>query len=455
MSDQQESKDDKPPQVKARKRFAIPTVQQVNQQTTKLDHSFFYEKKKNEEIESTSASIALTQITPISSTPITPITPPTIQTPTVTQSTSTTTITTTTTTTVRDGNENGDLNNNNNTIRPTIGPKKKLTLNIKTSLVGVSPNLANQNTSTTTHGGYQSRVIYINERQKDNLILSQFTSNLKWEIRANQIADFVFSGSSCALYLSLRDYRLNPQTIVTRSASIPSQFELKVLLCQVDVEDCVALIEELVCVAIDINMTLVLSWSSIESARYLESFKTFDSKPPDSIKGKAQPADQGGKTPKEEVLTKIKSVNKTDAATLVSTFGSIQKIFKCDKNTLGKIPGFGPVKINSFLNTIHQPFKTNNNSNSNNNNNPNINKPSPFTLSLKPSITNLQKKQIEKQNDSAKNNQENDNNNNNNNSHNNNNHNNNDNNNIDDGGDGDDLLDFNFDEQDDDNNEKD
>ena len=69
------------------------------------------------------------------------------------------------------------------------------------------------------------------------------------------------------------------------------------------------------------NLTMFLAWSSPEAGRYLETFKSFEHAAPTAIQEKVS-EDYG--TRMVEVLTQIRSVNKTDAVTLVSTFGSIR-----------------------------------------------------------------------------------------------------------------------------------
>uniref|UniRef100_A0A1B6C3I1 DisA/LigA helix-hairpin-helix motif domain-containing protein n=1 Tax=Clastoptera arizonana TaxID=38151 RepID=A0A1B6C3I1_9HEMI len=55
-------------------------------------------------------------------------------------------------------------------------------------------------------------------------------------------------------------------------------------------------------------------------------------------------------------LSSIKSVNKTDATTLLSTFGSLGKIIKTSEENLVSCPGLGPNKATRLFKTLHQPF---------------------------------------------------------------------------------------------------
>ncbi|KAL1456554.1 hypothetical protein WDU94_001275 [Cyamophila willieti] len=55
-------------------------------------------------------------------------------------------------------------------------------------------------------------------------------------------------------------------------------------------------------------------------------------------------------------LTSVRSVNKTDATTLLSTFGSLEAIIKASKDSLSLCPGLGPSKASRLHNVLHQPF---------------------------------------------------------------------------------------------------
>lgn len=55
-------------------------------------------------------------------------------------------------------------------------------------------------------------------------------------------------------------------------------------------------------------------------------------------------------------LTCVRSVNKTDAATLLSTFGSLGKIISATQDSLSLCPGLGPQKASRLYKTLHTPF---------------------------------------------------------------------------------------------------
>ena len=102
------------------------------------------------------------------------------------------------------------------------------------------------------------------------------------------------------------------------------------------------------------ELTLILAWSHDEAGKILETYKTSESKPPDLIMEKSNP-DPYSKL--IDALTSVKSVNKTDAVTLLTTFGSLENIVKASIEDLTLCPGFGPQKAQRLHKVLHQTFK--------------------------------------------------------------------------------------------------
>ncbi len=90
------------------------------------------------------------------------------------------------------------------------------------------------------------------------------------------------------------------------------------------------------------------------------SLQAFENKPPDLIMEKSQ-ADCYSRL--VEALTSIKSVNKTDATTLLSAFGTLEKIAAASLEELSLCPGFGPQKAQKLHKVLNQTFKREENSN--------------------------------------------------------------------------------------------
>lgn len=55
-------------------------------------------------------------------------------------------------------------------------------------------------------------------------------------------------------------------------------------------------------------------------------------------------------------LITIRSINKTDATILLSTYGTLRGILKASENSLSLCPGIGPQKASRLYKTLHESF---------------------------------------------------------------------------------------------------
>lgn len=58
-----------------------------------------------------------------------------------------------------------------------------------------------------------------------------------------------------------------------------------------------------------------------------------------------------------DALTTVRSVNRTDAMTLLSTFGSLEKVIEASEEEVALCPGFGPQKATRLHKVLHQHFR--------------------------------------------------------------------------------------------------
>uniref|UniRef100_A0A8D0H063 ERCC excision repair 1, endonuclease non-catalytic subunit n=1 Tax=Sphenodon punctatus TaxID=8508 RepID=A0A8D0H063_SPHPU len=165
--------------------------------------------------------------------------------------------------------------------------------------------------------GAKSNSIIVSPRQRGNPIL-KFVRNVPWEF-GEIVPDYVLGQSTCALFLSLRYYNLNPNYIHERLQRLGRMYALQVLLVQVDVKDPHQALKELAKICILADCTLILAWSPEEAGRYLETYKAYEQKPADLLKEKV---DQDFLSRVTDCLTSVKSVNKTDTLSLLSAFGA-------------------------------------------------------------------------------------------------------------------------------------
>lgn len=103
------------------------------------------------------------------------------------------------------------------------------------------------------------------------------------------------------------------------------------------------------------NLTLILAWTEEEAARYLETFKAFEGKDASLIQKKK---DMTFSEQVADTLGCIRSVNKTDAVTLLSQFGNIKNIMTASLEDIRQCPGIGEKKAKRLFDAFHKPFSS-------------------------------------------------------------------------------------------------
>merc|ERR1719400_2393938 len=197
--------------------------------------------------------------------------------------------------------------------------------------------------------------IQVSSRQRGNPILKSIRS-VPWEFQDGMLPDYVIGPKICAFYLSVRYHTLNPNYIHERLKQMNNtSYELRLLLVQVDVKEPHHALRQLMRIAILAELTIMLAWSHEEAGRILETYKQFEGKPPDLIMEKSNP-DPHSKL--VDSLTSVKSVNKTDATTLLSVFGTFEGICKASMEELTLVPGFGPQKAQRLHKALNESFKS-------------------------------------------------------------------------------------------------
>lgn len=122
----------------------------------------------------------------------------------------------------------------------------------------------------------------------------------------------------------------------------------------VDIDNHTDPLRELTKTSLVNNLTLILAWTAPEAGRYLESYKSFERTPPTLIQEK-QSNDYTSRI--VEVLTQIRSVNKVDAVSLVSTFGSVRAAINASPDEVLMISGWGQRKVEMFEKAVNQGFR--------------------------------------------------------------------------------------------------
>uniref|UniRef100_A0A0B6Z2T9 DNA excision repair protein ERCC-1 n=1 Tax=Arion vulgaris TaxID=1028688 RepID=A0A0B6Z2T9_9EUPU len=244
------------------------------------------------------------------------------------------------------------------TDRLQNNPNKKnsdnLSIDLRTdNLKSVSSNGMDETTKgppITSKPGTSNSLI-VNTRQRGNPVLKSIR-NIPWEY-GNIVPDYVMGQTNCALFLSLRYHQLHPNYIHERLGLLGKSYDLRVMLVHVDVKEPHHMLKDLAKICLLADCTLILAFSPEEAGRYLETYKIFENKPPEAIMERTEENFMAKFT---DCLTRVKSVNRTDCATLISHFGSLTNIIEASEEDLSLCPGFGPQKAKRLHNIFHEPF---------------------------------------------------------------------------------------------------
>ncbi|KAK4902007.1 ssDNA endonuclease and repair protein rad10 [Elasticomyces elasticus] len=194
--------------------------------------------------------------------------------------------------------------------------------------------------------------IIVSPRQKGNPILNNVKS-MPWEY-GDIPADYVLGVTTCALFLSLKYHRLHPEYIYTRIKNLQGKYNLRIILCMVDIQNHEESLKELSKTSLINNVTVVLCWSAAEGGRYLELFKTYENAAPTSIK---QHQSTSYSDRMIDFVTTPRSINKTDAVSLVSQFGTIRTAVNARHEDVATIAGWGEKKVQRWCTAVREPFR--------------------------------------------------------------------------------------------------
>ena len=194
--------------------------------------------------------------------------------------------------------------------------------------------------------------IIVSTRQKGNPSLN-FIRSLPWEY-GDIPADYVLGAHTCALFLSLKYHRLHPEYVYTRIKALGHRYNLRILLTMVDIENHEESLKELSKTSLVNDLTLILCWSAQEAGRYLELYKSFEHASPASIRAH-QSTSYAEKL--VDFVTVPRGINKTDAVSIVSAFGSVRGAVNARPEQIGEITGWGEKKVQRWCSTVNERFR--------------------------------------------------------------------------------------------------
>ena len=174
-----------------------------------------------------------------------------------------------------------------------------------------------------------------------------------WEYVDNILPDFVMGKTCCALFLSLKYHNVYPNYIYDRMNALKRKYQLQVLLVLIDIPNANHALKELVKACILADFVLMCSWSYDEAGKIVDKYKGFENKSAELLMDKNVLNKTNAYQSTLDSLSSIKSINKTDAITLVSTFDSLDMLIKATPEQLITCAGLGPTKAKN----LHEFFR--------------------------------------------------------------------------------------------------
>ena len=180
--------------------------------------------------------------------------------------------------------------------------------------------------------------------------------NVPWRFEENITPDFILGASACALFVQVKYHLLKAGYVEKRLKGIPrsgaGSFKLRLLVVQRDVEENDAALLELTRLSLAHECTLLVASSLEDAARLIETVKVYEHKPAAVIQERL---DESHVVRAQEALTTVRSVNKTDALTLLSAFPNVAAVLTAGEADLAALPGLGDKKIKY----LREVFNTN------------------------------------------------------------------------------------------------
>lgn len=202
-----------------------------------------------------------------------------------------------------------------------------------------------------------SNVIQVSRKQSGNDLLKKIT-RCPYTF-ADIEPDYVVGRTACAFYLSIRFHALHPNYIYERVNRLGENYDLRILLVVVDHVEHKSYLKELSKLSIRCNLTLMLCWTVEDAAMYLEKYKLSEDKPADIIMEKPTNYEYEDALDQYmiDALTESRSINRTDATSIVGLFDKFEKISTATPEELAICPGVGMQKAQRLYEMLHKKMK--------------------------------------------------------------------------------------------------
>ena len=163
----------------------------------------------------------------------------------------------------------------------------------------------------------------------------------------NIAPDFLVSPKIAIVFSSIDSYRRDPKDLTQRiELTVKGHYSVRILLFLLDSSGCESALKELHTLAFRHNFSLIVSPGLVDCARIIQLAYGQQNSGTDMIEGLRE------RNPKDRlvgILTQVPLVNKSDAETLIRTFGSLSAILLASKEALLDCSGIGERKCDSLL----------------------------------------------------------------------------------------------------------
>lgn len=208
--------------------------------------------------------------------------------------------------------------------------------------------------------------VLVHKSQVGNpLLKDSLMKTTSFKIDSTILSDYYINPKLQILFLSLKYHKLRPEYIWTRLKKLKgsivdnSDDVLRILLVVVDIESHQDILRSLLNLCIKQGLALVLAWSFEEAGNYIHYAKNIDSNPHllELNLGGLKPQ-QDYKSTITDVLTNVKSINKTDVSNLLGNYRSFKNIVlsNSESNEVLKIGGLGATKLQNLSDVFLEPF---------------------------------------------------------------------------------------------------
>ncbi|CAE7562413.1 ERCC1 [Symbiodinium natans] len=199
----------------------------------------------------------------------------------------------------------------------------------------------------------QHAIVAKSRQQKNPIINCVRSTHIDFVEDSELKPDFLAGPETAVIFISLKFQRIHQEYLKGRVQAL-GDFRNRVLLCRVDLEQPDESLEQVTLAAFHGKLSLLLAWTDAEAAAYLETLHRYQSKGAEALQKRVTQGDNRARL--LEVLTTIKGINKTDAASLTSRFGSFAQITRSTDEDFLRCPGIGDKKVKQLASVLHKPF---------------------------------------------------------------------------------------------------